>query len=97
MKQLQIFNIVLLAAGITMGVILAVMLLIYSFYLDSEPRLRSDMPALLVLTLCFSALALAGGLSFLGHQRQWPARWLTQAAPALPLAGIVLYLASLKT
>lgn len=96
MKHLQILNAVLLAAGAALGLVLAVVCLIYSIYLGSEPRLRADMPILLTLTAGFLALALASGLAYWGQHRKWNARWLAQAGPLIPVVGIMLYLANLR-
>ncbi|MBI3171313.1 MAG: hypothetical protein HYZ32_01810, partial [Hydrocarboniphaga effusa] len=87
MKHLQILNAVLLATGAVMALVLAVVCLIYSVYLDSEPRLRAEMPLLLTFTALFAALMLAGGLAFFGQHRQWRLRWLLQGLPVLPLTG----------
>lgn len=97
MKHLQILNAVLAAAGAAMGLVLAVVCLIYSVYLDSEPRLRAEMPLLLTFTGAFVALLLAGGLAYLGQRQQWNLRWLLQVLPLAPLAGIVLVLINLKS
>lgn len=96
MKQLQILNAVLAATGAAFGVVLAVVCVIYAVYLDTAPRLQAEMPLLLTATGSFLALMAAGGLAFLGHRRAWNLRWLVQLLPALPLAGIVAFLASLK-
>ena len=96
MKHLQIFNAVLLATGAALGLVLAVVCLIYSFYLDGEPRLQADMPALLSLTGGFTGLAVTAALAFRGHQQQWTWRWLAQASPLIPVLGITIYLANLR-
>ena len=96
MKHLQILNAVLLAFGLAMGIILAVVCILYGTHVGSEPQLRADLPGLLVLTGLFLGLGLAGGATFLGHRRQWPGRWLLQALPLVPVAGLGIFLASLR-
>lgn len=96
MKHLQVLNAVLMAAGAAMALVLAVVCLIYSVYLNSEPHLRAEMPLLLTFTAVFAALMLAGGLAFFGQRGQWRLRWLLQGLPVLALAGIALVLAGLR-
>ena len=96
MKYLQILNAVLLAFGAAMGIILAVVCILYGAHVGSEPQLRSDMPGLFVLTGLFLGLGLAGGAAFLGHRRHWFARWLVQALPLAPVAGLGIFLISLR-
>jgi Ca2+/Na+ antiporter len=96
MKHLQILNAVLLAVGAAIGLVLGVVCLIYTVYLDSAPRLRAEMPLLLAFTAAFATLMLAAALAFFGHRRRWHARWLLQCLPVLPLAAIILILVNLK-
>ena len=95
MKHLQILNAVLLAFGAAMGLILAVVCVLYGAHVGSEPQLRADLPGLFVLTGLFLGLGLAGGAAFLGHRRQWPGHWLLQALPLAPIAGLGIFLVSL--
>lgn len=96
MKQLQILNAVIAAAGAAMALILAVVCLIYAVYREEQPRLQAEMPLLLTFTAVFALLMLAGGLAFAAQQRRWNSRWLLQVLPALPLAGMVLILVNLE-
>lgn len=96
MKHLQILNAVLIAAGAAMALVLGVVCLIYSVYLDAVPRLRAEMPLLLTFTGTFFALMLASGLAFFAQRRRWRLRWLLQGLPVVPLAGIVFVLFNLK-
>lgn len=96
MKYLQILNAVLLAFGSAMGIILAVVCILYGAHVGSEPQLRSDMPGLFVLTGLFLGLGLAGGAAFLGHRRGWFARWLVQVLPLAPVAGLGIFLIGLR-
>ncbi|MCI0749333.1 MAG: hypothetical protein L0Y32_02145 [Nevskiales bacterium] len=96
MKVLQILNAVLLAFGTAMGLVLGVVCLIYGVYLEAEPRLKSQLPDLLMFTAGFSALALLAGAAFLGHRRRWPLRWCVQGLPVLPLLGLALFVIRLS-
>ena len=95
MKYLQITNAAVLAFGLAMGIILAVVCLLYGVHVGSEPQLRGDLPNLFILTGLFLFLGLAGGIAFLAHRRQWPGHWLLQALPLAPVAGLGLFLVSL--
>lgn len=96
MKYLQILNVVFAAFGATMVVTLGVVWVLYAVYAGSQPQLRGQMHGLVVLVAWFAAFGLAGAAAFAGHRRRWPLRWLAQAAPLLPLAGIVQFFAGLR-
>jgi len=95
-KYLQITNAAVLAFGLSMGTILAVVCVLYGVHVGSEPQLRGDLPNLFALTGLFLGLGLAGGVAFLAHRRQWLGRWLLQALPLAPVAGLGLFLLSLR-
>lgn len=97
MKYLQITNAAVLAFGLAMGLILAVVCLLYGAHVGHEPQLRSDLPRLFALTGLFLGLGGAGGVAFLAHRRQWTGRWLLQALPLAPVAGLGLFLISLRS
>jgi cytochrome bd-type quinol oxidase subunit 2 len=97
MKYLQIANAAVLVIGAVMALNLAVVCLLYGVHTDTEPRLAHDLPRLYQLTGLFTALAFAGAAAFFGHRRLWPARWLLQALPAVPVLGIALFLAGLRS
>lgn len=97
MKGLQILNAGVLITGTVMALVLAVVCLLYGVHLDEAPRLASDLPRLYALTGLFAALALAGAGAFFGHRRQWPARWLLQALPAVPVMGLAAFLLGLRS
>lgn len=96
MKYLQIANAAVLALGAAMGLILAVVCVLYGANLGTHPELRAELPALLRVTGLFLALGTAAGVAFLGQRRRWPGRWLLQALPGAPLAGLALFLVGLR-
>lgn len=96
MKALQILNAAAAIIGAAMAVNLAVVCLLYGVHLGQEPRLAADLPALYALTALFAALGLAGGAAFVAQRKGWPARWLVQGTPLLPVLGILAFLAGLK-
>lgn len=96
MKYLQILNASVLAFGAAMGVILAVVCLLYAVHLETEPQLRGQMAPLLGLTAWFLAVGLAAGAAFLGHRRSWPGRWVVQLLPLVPIGGVAHFLWSLR-
>lgn len=89
-------NAAVLAFGAAMGVILAVVCLLYGAHVGAEPQLRDDLPQLYRVTGLFLGLGGAGALAFFGHRRQWPGRWFLQALPLAPVAGLGLFLLSLR-
>lgn len=96
MKYLQIANAAVLALGLAMGLILGVVCVLYGANAAEHPQLRGDLPRLFLVTGLFFALGLAAGAAFFGHRRRWPARWLAQALPLAPIAGLLLFLDGLR-
>lgn len=96
MKYLQILNLAVLALGAALSLVLAVVCLLYGVHLDLQPRLRSDLIGLLILTGWFAGFGMAGALAFFGHRGRWLLRWPLQALPLAPFAGILLFLLGLK-
>ncbi len=96
MKYLQVLNAAVLITGAVMAINLGVVCLLYGVHLESEPKLGADLPGLYALTGLFTSLGLAGAAAFLGHRRQWPARWLLQALPVVPIVGILAFLVGLR-
>ncbi len=92
MKSLQVVNAVVAAAGASLGLVLAVVGVIYSFYIADVPRLRDEFCALLLLSLGFWAVAGAAALAYLGQKRHSTWRWVAQATPIIPLALIIAYI-----
>jgi hypothetical protein len=95
-KGLQITNAVVLAFGAAMGIVLGVVCVLVGVHADSEPQLRAQLPRLFLLTGLFLALAATGGVALLGQRRGWPGRWLLQALPLAPVAGLGAFLLSLR-
>jgi hypothetical protein len=96
-KYLQILNASVLAFGAAMGLIMGVVCLLYAVNLELAPQLRAQMPSLLTVTTLFLGLAAASALAFMGQRRTWPGRWLLQALPLAPVAGLGLFLLSLRS
>ena len=96
MKYLQIMNAALVVTGAIMALNLAVVCLLYTVHVETEPRLAADLPRLYALTGLFTALALAGAAAFLGHRRQWAAHWALQVLPIVPVLGLVAFLIGLR-
>ena len=95
MKYLQILNAGLLLTGAIMALNLAVVCLLYAVHVESEPRLAADLPRLFAITGLFTGLALAAAAAFFGHRRQWPAHWVLQALPIVPVLGIMAFVIGL--
>jgi hypothetical protein len=95
-KYLQILNAAVAVTGAVMGINLAVVVLLYALHVDDAPRLGADLPSLYALTGLFAALFAAGLAAFLAQRRRWAARWLLQALPVAPVAGLMIFLAGLK-
>lgn len=91
MKSLQVFNLVVVAAGAALGLVMGVVCVLYAANLDLEPSLRRELPRLLELTAWFSALSTAAALAWLAHRRGWTLRWAMQGLPLIPVGGLVLF------
>lgn len=80
MKGLQILNAVILALNLTFAVVLGVVTLIYSFYLDAGPSIRDEWRMVGVIALIFVGMSLMAALAFWGVLRRkawhWPAQGL---------------------
>jgi hypothetical protein len=96
MKYLQILNAAVLITGAAMAINLAVVCLLYGVHVETTPRLGADLPRLYLLTALFTALALAGAGAFFAQRRQWFGRWVLQAAPLVPVFGLVAFLVGLR-
>lgn len=84
----QVFMAVL--SGV-MTLIMGVVLLMYTLYLDAEPRLARDMPFLLTISGWFTAGAISFGLGSWAYWRDRPWRWVWW----LPQCGILWALSDL--
>lgn len=83
MNYLKLVNALLLAAAVTMTLVLGVVSLIYALYADETPRLGRELPGLLTITGVFAVYAVVTGFAFIGLLRQHWWRWLGQGAVVL--------------
>lgn len=90
MKYLQIFNLALLALGITLALVLGVESLIYALYLHADPLVGRQLPLLLRMTAVMCGFAGASLVAYHGHRRRRAWRWPAQALPLIG-AGAVLF------
>jgi hypothetical protein len=95
-KYVQILNAAVAITGAVMGLNMAVVVLLYALHVDDAPRLGTDLPRLYALTGLFAALFAAGVAAFFAQRRHWGARWLLQALPTVPVAGLMVFLAGLR-
>lgn len=96
MKYLQILNAVMLALGLSVGLCMGVVCLLYGVHLDAEPRLHAEMPRLYGVTAAFTALGVAGLVAFVAQRRRWLLRWLAQLLPVLPIAGMAVVIEQMR-
>lgn len=88
MSYLRLINALLLAAAVTMALVLGVVSLIYAIYAGENPRLARDLPGLLTVTGVFAAHAVVCATAFIGLLRQrW---WLWFGQVAVVLVSVVL-------
>ena len=95
MKYLQILNAATVIVGAAMAINLAVVCILCLANLGSAPRLAAELPQLYLLTGLFTAIGAAGAGAFLAQRRHWPARWLLQGLPVVPVLGLVAFLTGL--
>lgn len=91
MNYLRLVNALLLAAAVTMALVLGVVSLIYAIYADETPRLGRDLPGLLTITGVFVAYAAVTGFALLGLLRERWWRWLGQGAVLMVSAGLSIF------
>ena len=96
MKYLQILNAATVVVGAAMAINLAVVCVLYLANVGHEPQLAADLPRLYALTGLFAAIGAAGASAFLAQRRHWPARWLLQGLPVVPVLGLVVFLTGLR-
>lgn len=96
MRYLQIFNLVLLALGLILTIVLAVECLLYAIYLGADPLVGRQLPAVIRMTFAFAALSAAAALAYFGHRGMRVWRWPAQLLPLLALAAAVLMLSQLR-
>jgi FtsH-binding integral membrane protein len=90
MKYLLYLDAALAALGVAMTLPMGFVCLVYSLMPDAQPGMRQSIPNLLVLSLCFVALAVSGGLATYGlsNKRGW--NWAAQMVLAVVVAGLFL-------
>ena len=89
MKYLQITNLVLLALGLTLTLVLAVESLLYAIYLGADPIVARQVPAGLELTALLGVFSLAALVAYFGHRLHKAWRWPAQALPILAAGGVI--------
>lgn len=87
MKAIQIFNAVALAAAAAFAATMGVVALIYAIYLEAEPRLHEEWPAVATTASVFFVLTLIAGLTFYAHRRDKGWRWPMEALLLSSIAG----------
>lgn len=80
MNYLRIINVLLLAAAVTMAVVLGVVALIYALYAGETPRLARELPGILTITSAFAVYALIAGAACMALFKRWRWLWLGQGA-----------------
>lgn len=96
-KLLMIVDASLAALGITMGMVQAVVCVLYLFTLDESPALSREMPMLVASTAIFTVLGLLFLASFIGLLRQRTWRWPVQVLVFVAIAPASLALYALMT
>lgn len=87
MKALNLFNAVMLALAVTFALMLGVVFIIYSFYLDATPRMRGDWLQVGKITSLFVLLSAVAAAAFVGQRRVARWRWPAQGVLLLMLAA----------
>lgn len=91
MNYLALLTGVLLALGVTMSVILAVVCLLMGLNLDARPGLRAEWPLLMQSTLLFVAITIPIAVAWWSLRRRlpwWPAAQVTMWV-AVVIAALV--------
>jgi FtsH-binding integral membrane protein len=95
-KYLQITNLVLLALGLVLTLVLSVVCLLYSVHLDADPVVRRQLPLVLQFTALLGVFSLASFLAYFGHRRDKAWRWIAQLLPVLAAAGLIVSLIGMR-
>ena len=82
---------VVLGSAVSIGLVLAMVVVIFALSPGAGPAISAEYPRLLVTAGLFTVLAALAGAAFLGLQRQRPWRWYAQAAMWLALALLGWY------
>ena len=91
MRPLTIITGILLGSAASIGVGLAVVLLLFSLLIDEYPRLQSELPSLVSSTLIFLALTAVRAISFFALIIEWRWRWAGQALMWASLFAVILH------
>lgn len=86
MKALNLFNAAMLALAASFALTLGVVCVLYAFYLDAAPRMRSEWYMVMKLTLVFVLMTAVAAWAFWSQWRQHRGRWFAEATLALALA-----------
>lgn len=97
MRYLTIVNGALFALFASLAVVMGVVCIMYLVYLNAEPRLQSEWPAVLASTVIFAVLGVTSGFGFFGLLRGKSWRWIAQAVLLLSLIPGYLTLVKLYT
>lgn len=91
---MQIFHFLVASLGSAMAIVVAVVVLIYYWYLDVKPELARDLPALWLTAASLALIGAGGWLGAWGWQRR-PARryWFAAANVLLFCTGLTALLA----
>ena len=95
MNYLRGLDLVLAAFGATMAITLGVVCLMYGVYLDQSPQMREEFPALVKVTLLFTALGVAATIAWLALRGESRWRWTAQGMLVAVIAGIALGIRSI--
>lgn len=91
MNYLRLVNALLLAAAVTMALVLGVVSLIYAIYAGETPRLGRELPGLLTITGVFAVYALVAGFALVGVLRRRWWLWLGQGAVLLVSIALAIF------
>lgn len=87
---LRWFNAALALLGGAMALTLGVVCILYAAHLDAAPRMRAEWPLLMISTLMFFLLALAGAAAFQGQRRNTHWKWWAQGS-VLAVIGLFAF------
>jgi hypothetical protein len=92
MKALNLFNAAILALAASFALTLGVVCILYAFYLDAAPRMRSEWYMVMKLTLVFVLMTAVAAWAFWSQWRQRRGRWLAEAVLVVALASGITWI-----